>query len=290
MKLGLLLVLICLLVASHATAQSRPLPGSAVVQQQEEVEEQSSQVKLPEAGTEPEEGSGDPGGFVRVWLGGLPSEMSYAIGLIPHDAQAAGGGENEINDFVWLSRGVRTADLRDYLEVPVGVYNVVILTEKVEQFTADASLFRLPAWRDIKFRSQEPIRVTAGGIQTLLIVSRGGKVQTIVLKDRHQSDGPRRIRVVNLTEGRTGTLTLVSGGGEEVVARTLPALNDEFVLPANLRRVSYRGEFPGSKPESMVQQVFDVDHGIHPAYTFVVFVDRYGRVTGRMLPDKTSLN
>jgi len=270
-------------------AEFRPEPGSAQVPSHQEispeVDDPSPAVSRPTEEEDPQ-----ATGFVRAWAAGLSLDGRYALGLVPAGQPIPEYPDEIVDGLVWLTRGVRAGDLRDYVEVPIGMYNMVVLQEDVEQFTAQDSEFKPPSWRGVKSKSLQPIRVTRNSTQTAVLFLGGDQSEVVALDDRFNQAGASRLRLLNFTDNRQGRLTLLSGGAEQTLATNLPSRQGEVKLPPGLRSVSYIGEWPGSKPDFMIRQFFDADHARSPAYTLVILTDRYGRVTGRMVRDKISVN
>jgi hypothetical protein len=269
-------------------AEVRPEPGSVQVPLQQEApvdsgDETTAAVLASEEGEEPT-------GFLRALVAGLSPDGRYALGLAPAGQSPPQFPEEIVDGFVWLNRGLRAGDVRDYVEVPVGVYDLVLLEEDVEQFTSQSSEFAPPSWQAIKSKARQPVRVVRHGVQTAVLFLDAERPETVVFDDRFDQTGAGRLRLVNLTENRQGRLSLMSGGDEKTLAANLPSRHAEVALPGGLRAVSYIAEWPGSKPESTIRQFFDVDHSRNPAITLVVMNDRYGRITGQLLRDRSRAN
>jgi hypothetical protein len=279
-------ILFCLSPRDLAAQSPRPEPGSAIVPSQNEETSPLEAEGSEESGTpEEEKDEKKPKGKIRVCLGGSNTEMRFAIGIMKAGQKIPDSQEESMEGFEWLYRGIRSGSIRDYLEVPVGNYDLVILPEEVEKFTGSDDEFKPPTWKKAKKIERESIRITPKSHFTAMVRILEDDFKVDVFDDKNESSGSKVLRVFNLTDGTTGGLKTLVAGKETIIFRSFPEFFSKYTLPPSPSTVAMELYVPGSKPKSMVRKFYEADFGKNGSCSLVVLKDRYGRTTAAIMKD-----
>jgi hypothetical protein len=272
--------LLSLLPLSLSWAQDRPEPGSVQVPvQQENGAEDASPASVSTAETE--------GGHVRVWQFAPTEEERLAVALLPQGGslEAALRGDAQ-SPLIWLHRGLRGGDLRDFLDVPEGNYQVLVLRENIRDFSDPSADFSaLPSSRDVLFQSRSPLRVNIGSGSTV-IISKNGTSYSVEVVEENLANPTPEVRVYHFSDLGNARLSILRPNANPAIVWEGKAGDQSTLpLPRNPGSVNYQMEIPGSG-QRMVRQVFEVSHQFSPSVSFVIFNDRYGRSTARVLANR----
>lgn len=270
------------------TAQTtRPEPGSAIIPAETIPNAPQSGEQIENAeDTDEEDKKAPPKGNLRIWLGGTNNNQRFAVGIIKSGQKIPESGEESIQGFEWLYRGLRTGSVRDYVEVPVGNYDLVILPEEVEKFTGADEEFQAPMWKKVKKIERESLRVAPKSHTTAVIRVFEDDFKIDVFNDQKENENSTKIlRVFNLTNGTMGGLKTIADGKEVVLFRKLPVFFEIFPVPHNSFAVSMELYVPGSNPKFFVRKFYEADFRGIGSCSLVVFLDRYGRTTSVVVKD-----
>lgn len=272
------------------TAQTtRPEPGSATIPAETIPNAPQSGEQIENAeDTDEEDKKAPPKGNLRIWLGGTNNNQRFAVGIIKSGQKIPESGEESIQGFEWLYRGLRTGSVREYVEVPVGNYDLVILPEEVEKFTGAGEEFQAPKWKKVKKIERESLRILAGSHKTAVVRVLNDDLKVDVFDDAKENNGSKILRVFNLTGATIGGLKTLADGKELVIFRRLPEFYEAFNVPHKSFEVSLELHIPGSKTKYFVRKFYEADFRGSGSCSLVVFLDRYGRTTSLVVKDGTS--
>ena len=195
--------------------------------------------------------------------------------------QPAQAQQLEDGDFLWLFRGVRTFDFRDYQEIPPGRYSLVVVQEIPVDHADLENYFRRPAKDKLLHRSPS-FELRENQSLTLLLEREGERWAHREL-DEPATPG-KRLRVLSLVdapvevglEARDGRVATLWGGtqGTPEIVSLPPAAKEAVVLV----------RFPNQRGTQLSRR-HEADFGTAPSISVVIFPDRYGRITSRILPN-----
>ena len=260
----------------------RPEPESSQTAGSNEISlNQEQETTKPET----EKAKSPPKGKLRIWLGGMNQNLRFAVGILKSGQKMPDSGDETMQGFEWLYRGLKAGSVRDYLEVPVGNYDLVILPEEVEKFTGADDEFKSPKWKKAQQIERESLRITPDSHTTAIIRILEGDLKVDIFNDAKEVDGAKMLRVFNLTGATLGGLKTIADGKEVIIFRRLPDFFETFNVPHTSFSVSLELYVPGSKPKSFVRKFYEADFRGIGSCSLVVFLDRYGRTTSLVVND-----
>lgn len=285
-KSALFLAIYLALSANLIAQTPRPEPGTTqspaqTLGEASTLENQEQQVNDSDA----ENNKASPKGNLRIWLGGANPNLRFAAGIIKAGQKIPESGEEAMQGFEWLYRGLKAGSVRDYLEVPVGNYDLVILPEEVEKFTGADEEFKQPKWKNVKKIERESLKITPKSYSTAIVRVQGNDFKVDVFNDTKANDGSKVLRVFNLTGANIGGLKTIADGKEFVIFRRLPDFYETFKVPHSSFEVSLELYIPGSKPKFFVRKFYEADFRGIGSCSLVVFLDRYGRTASVVVKD-----
>lgn len=265
-------------VGQNAPPVERPQPGSVQVVGPEEEVPAPGAAEPGAGGGEDEEAPKEPQAWLRVWLLSEPNaEAAYGAVLQPADVAGLDEGE-----FVWLYRGVQGFDFRDYQQISARAYRLVLVEEIPLEGHDEAAL---EAWSRRPPKEREVFRSAAFQL-------RKDQVLTLLLS---REGGSWRLRELDEPEGRGKRLRVLSVVKEPVQAgletpdgRMAPLWGGEkgtpelISLPQNAGETLVYAQFLNPRGVLLTRR-HEVDFNQTPSVTLVVFPDRYGRITSRLM-------
>ncbi len=276
----LTMLLACMPVRSQEASGERPEPGSVQVpaQDDERAQDEPSGEELGSEEMKQEAERRGKVGFVRLWnfahkssAEGVAVFLSRGSGSLPPPEQR-----------LWLGRGSRSGELREYDEFEPGMYEVFVqrdasrqgaMVELPEKFEPDA---------DNLLPSRLGLRVAPGFYQTVLLYDDAGGLAARVLDD--SAVVPTKLRLFNYTREYRPAISIL-GQGRSVTL--VEQLDKEHVLdiPASARVATLEVAYPTQVEGFTGRLNVECDFAAVRSCSLLVFYDRYGRLTARAIED-----
>lgn len=262
--------------------EERPEPGTIQVQplaEDAEYEREETERMLEET----PEGIG----FLRVWAADGESGARVAVGLVPTDrsGRPQRDADGEFSEFVWLFRGMRGGDFRDYIEVPSGAYRFVVVeeTDPPPGDTGD-EWFRPPRSSRLLMETSENLLIPENSRQTAVVRNVGDRLDLEIMDDTPSSSQSKRLRVFNFAPVDPVVSVRAPDGRE----RPIWGEGDkprEISIPPTATDMLFVVSYPNER-DIPIRRHCEANFASSPSNSIVIFQDRYGRTTAKILPDK----
>lgn len=263
------------------TSGDRPEPGTIQVPNQADEKEGRDEPATEELSPEEikrEAAAREKYGFVRLW--NFAHEFSadgIAIFLSKPSSRPAPPDQR-----LWLGRGSRSGELRDYAEFEPGNYQVFIQRDPSRQ----GAMVKLPddfdPDSDNLLPSSQALRVRPGTYQTVVVYEDGNGLAARILEDSLTK--PTKLRLFNYTRKFQPAISVVAN---EQRVPLIENLGDEYetAIPNSARIVTLEIAYPSKYEGNTSRFHVECDFAGVRSCSLVVFYDRYGRLTARAIPD-----
>lgn len=261
----------CLFSQNSPTARVQPGQGTVAVQSDEG---ESSTSDTPVARLNRNE-KGD--GFIRLWNFAEKNSAS-GIGVF----LAKDGRIVEPEQRLWLARGSRNGEVRSYLEVPPGKYDVIVLRDASQQ-GAMVDVSSLAA-ADKDFLSKPiPVEITEGAFFTVVVRDVGDSLDVEVLSDHKVS--AKALRLFNFSDEDSVIVSVLNPGGAPTVISKLGQEPVIATIPPSLSSATFEVSYPSDLPGKIASMNVEADFTDVISCSLIVAHDRYGRLSIIARPD-----
>jgi len=250
--------------AARPEAGSIPLPV-----QQEQVEIDAESDRAAPAGH----------GMVRLWNftdRAADSGLGVFLGR-------PGDSPPPENDRVWLARGFRNGERKDYRGVRSGRYELYVVPDASRQ----GAMVAIPENilpETLQLPARTFVTVGEGTYQTLLFRAAGGRIAVESLRDDEMDPSVRTLRVWNLLPDITPTVSRIEGDRRSILVRSLGTETQSVALPTSSRLVvlEISHPLPGG---ATARWNAEADFSSVRSCSLLLYRDRYGRAISSVAAD-----
>ena len=261
---------LCLVFSAPLGAEPRPQPDTAKVPAQE------GKDPVPEPGPDESTRSKIKHAYLRVWnFSGQNSRE--ALGVFTRLEKSLDG-----DTLIWLGRGMGYGTMGHYVELPVGVYHFLIITEAMENLVLDKPV---KAGQSGKLESKDlKINLVNKDYVTLLLQEVGGKIKSTFIEDSKLTPEVHTLRALNLTAMDSASLCQVQNNITTSLFESLPP--DQWLSIVYPKKGMISLELCYKDPQGFpLKQGMEIDTRSTRSTSVLLFYDRYGRITVQGVQD-----
>ncbi len=253
----------------------RAEPGTIKVPDQVEIEPEQEELTAEEQELLAEQRSRS--GFLRLWNFAIKGSGD---GLAVFIAQ--GTSVPPADQRLWLGRGSRPGELRDYADFAPGTYNIFVMPDASRQGNMVQLADEFEPETDNLLSSRVPLRIRAGEYMTVLVFDEGGKLAAKVLDDSAME--PKKLRLFNFTSEFTPDVAAIVGEKRASIAE---GLQGELAveLPPEAGIITFEVAYPTGVQGFIGRMNVEGDFRGVRSCSLTVAYDRYGRLSARLVED-----
>ncbi len=216
-------------------------------------------------------------GFLRLWnFANKGSSDGLAVFI------AAGSSVPAPDQRLWLGRGSRPGELRDYAEFEPGSYELFVMPDASRQGNMVSLPESFEPETDNLLTKRLAVRVRAGNYMTVLVFDDNGSLAAKILDD--SSMEPKKLRLFNFTSEFTPDVDAIVGDKRASIAQDLQS-ELAVELPAEASVVTFEVSYPTGVEGFIGRMNVEGDFRGVRSCSLTVAYDRYGRFSTRLVED-----